>query len=1461
MRLARRLAHVLIVVLTMLVGATAAAIIVTQTAWFKDWLRGYIVREANNYLNGTLSIERLGGNLFFGVELEDVGVSLDGEPVVSVADLGLDYNVFQMISGGLSLHEIRVNRPVVYLRREGGGWTISRILKKQEQEADREGPQFPIGIDAIGVSDASVVVDDPVGTSGVDVPARLDRLDAQMTFAYEPVHYSLEISHLSFRTAEPQIALNALSGAIAVRGDTLFIDDLAVRTAETSMLIDGAVQDYLSHPRFNLSISSDKTSITEIARIVPALAGIRVQPAFEAKVDGPLDQMAIELNVRSDAGSVIANVVADVQEPGHAARGTLSIRHLNLAPLTPDEADPQPPTDLTADARFDVHGARLGDIASLRGVVSMNAPRLSAATFVAENVKARARLAEEGVDVDASAAAYGARATAVGRILLARQDRPLSYDLEGRLVGLDLRRLPTRLRIPAAETSVTADYHVTGTEPAREPRTVDGSLRFADSTVAGARIDGGSIAAVSMRGGDVSYRAEAKIADLDLQRIGAEFEIPALADARYTSVINVDVTAAGRGTRLDQMDGTARGIVRDTALLGGRVPEMTLDASVSADTARLTANGEVADLDPSVISGKSALKGFAGGTLAIDATVANVSNGVTLDNVKAEARVTLQPSTIGGLAVESATLDGNYDRRAGEIQALEVVGRDLNVSAKGIFALNEWGSSRVVFHADSPSLETLGQLFDLPVSGIGRMEGTITGNAAELNAAGKLVGNGVKYGAHGALAIDSSFAVSIPDLAVEQSRASAETHATFVTVAGQNINELTATTTYADKRLDFDATAKQPDRSLTAAGALVLHPEHQEVHLQRLGLAAQGQHWTLQDGREPTIQYSGGAVTVRDAVLVNRDQQIRAQGTWGRPPDQLNVTLTNVDLAGIDALLLRQPQFTGRLNASATLAGTRESPDVEGRFQVDAGGFRQFTYDSFAGTAGYRERRVTLDARLDQNATQWISAKGTVPMALFGPRGDSMEKTDDGADPAKERVDLSIDSSPLDLGVVQGFTTAVTDVRGTLEAHVRVEGTADDPRPSGAVTVQDGALTVAANGVTYTNLTGQIDLQPDGIHIDQITVLDNHQSAMTLVGDLALRERQVGNVELYVTADDFKVVDNDLGNVRLDSRMQIAGDLSAPRVEGYLGVSTGELDLDEIVALVGTSVYSTEPTALEGAGSGAVGDPPSPGLFDRITMNVDFHVPNDLVVKASSLQAPGAPIGLGALNMTLGGDLRLARKPGDRLRVYGRVNTVRGNYDFQGRRFEILRDGSVRFEGLDELNPSLDLRTRRIIRAVEARVNIRGTLKQPEIELSSTPPLEQADILALIVFNQPINELGQGEQISLAARAQALAAGAVADQLAQSLGEALNLDTLEINMAPEAGGGPQLTVGEQLGQSLYVRVQQAIGEQSSTNFILEYELTDWLRLQTNMLQGASTQQSLFQRNQGSGADLIFFFSY
>src|SRR6266516_1380185 len=467
MRIVRRLVHALVIVVMLVIGAAAAAIIVSQTAWFKNWLRGYIVAQANQYLNGTLTVERLKGNLFFGIEMEDVGVSMDGQPVVSVKDVGLNYNAFDLVTRSLSVDSIRIDKPVVYLRRDGDTWSLSRLVKKQEQEANRQGPSTPVSIDEIGISDGSFVIDGPVGTSGVEVPKRFEHLDARLSFKYEPVRYSIEITHVSFRGSEPAIALNALSGGIAVHDDALHVERLSVRTAESSLSIDGAVQNYLSTPNLHLQISADKVSLPEIARLVPALAGVRVQPQVLVKLNGPLDRLGVDLNVQSSAGALTGRIVADVEAPGQSVRGDVSVRHLNLAPFL---NDPKQKSDITADARMDVYGEELSNIDGLRGSVSLHSAQSVAAGYTAGPIDADAQLEGRHVGVDARATAYGASATTTGSVTLpgtsgSEKVEPIAFDLQGQARHVDLRNMPRALKIPAAETNVNADYHVIGSVP------------------------------------------------------------------------------------------------------------------------------------------------------------------------------------------------------------------------------------------------------------------------------------------------------------------------------------------------------------------------------------------------------------------------------------------------------------------------------------------------------------------------------------------------------------------------------------------------------------------------------------------------------------------------------------------------------------------------------------------------------------------------------------------------------------------------------------------------------------------------------------------------------------------------------------------------------------------------------------------------------------------------------------
>jgi autotransporter translocation and assembly factor TamB len=856
------------------------------------------------------------------------------------------------------------------------------------------------------------------------------------------------------------------------------------------------------------------------------------------------------------------------------------------------------------------------------------------------------------------------------------------------------------------------------------------------------------------------------------------------------------------------------------------------------------------------------MKGSVAGALDVDATLSGVSSGVTPESVEGTAKVSLQPSTIGGIAIDRATIDGDYRNSSGEIRTLEITGRDVNVQARGTLALNDTGQSNLTFHADTPNLTEVGKLVDAPLTGIARVDGTLTGNKTALVASGHFIGDDVRYGDNSALTLTSDYTIKIPELKVPDAQVSATSHATFVTIAGQNINDLTAKTDYVKNQLTFDATARQPERSLTVAGSLLAHPDHQEVHLQALTLQTQGMTWQAAPGSQPAIQYANNGIGVKDLTLVSGDQQVSADGAFGHPGDALKVTLSNVDLAGVETLLLRPPQFTGRANADATVTGTKDAPHVTGTFQISNGGFRQFHYDAFTGTVDYAGTGVTLDTKLQQNPSAWITAKGYVPTATF-TSGVAAGGEHHVPASAADRIDLHIDSSQIDLGIVQGLTTEVTKVTGTVQAKVDVTGAVDDPHPTGGITVQNGAFTIDRTGVSYTNLDGKIDLQADKIHVDQIRLLDNHRQPMSISGDLAVHELSVGAFNVAIKADDFKVIDNRMGNVRVNSDVQITGDLAYPRIEGELGVSTGVINLDEVIAQTSDSAYATKPIEYLTAPAAAESKRPvaPPSAFEALRMYVHVTVPDDLVLKGSDLIVTDSPVGLGALNVTIGGDLAVSKEPWDQVRLIGVVNTVRGTYDFQGRRFSILRDGTIRFEGLDELDPRLDIRTQRVIQGVEANVNIRGRLHTPEIVLSSTPPLEQADILSLIVFNQPINQLGEGQQISLAQRAAGMAAGVFVGEIAQSIGNALNLDIFELAVAPDSGATAQLTVGQQVSQNLFVKVQQDIGDQSSTNFIFEYQINNWLRLQSNFLQGTSTQQSLFRRAQGSGADLIFFFSY
>ena len=146
------------------------------------------------------------------------------------------------------------------------------------------------------------------------------------------------------------------------------------------------------------------------------------------------------------------------------------------------------------------------------------------------------------------------------------------------------------MRVPPAETKLTANYHVNIVIPRKPGWHVDGDVTLAKSTVAGVEIDDGAKASFLFEPGVVHYSADMNVANVDLKRIGDQFNI-GVQNPRYETTLNGHVMANVRGTAVETMDLTASGTLHDSSLFGGRVPRLTFESTLAHDALHVKAQG------------------------------------------------------------------------------------------------------------------------------------------------------------------------------------------------------------------------------------------------------------------------------------------------------------------------------------------------------------------------------------------------------------------------------------------------------------------------------------------------------------------------------------------------------------------------------------------------------------------------------------------------------------------------------------------------------------------------------------------------------------------------------------------------------------------------------------------------------------------------------------------------------
>ena len=296
------------------------------------------------------------------------------------------------------------------------------------------------------------------------------------------------------------------------------------------------------------------------------------------------------------------------------------------------------------------------------------------------------------------------------------------------------------------------------------------------------------------------------------------------------------------------------------------------------------------------------------------------------------ARSTLEPSTIGGLEITRASLDGSLSRLDRRHPRARHHRPRRQRQGSGTLALNDTGQSNLNVHADSPSLAEIGKLVDQPLDRHrqdrrdgdrqqARAEGVRHARRRRREVRRQRRADGVEHVHRGGAGADG------------RRRQRRRRHARDVRLGRRPGDQRARRRRRPTSRssVDFDATAKQPQRSLGAAGSLVLHPDHQEVHLQQLGAADAGADLAAGAGigGDDQLRARRGRRREPDAGQRRAADRRRRHVRQARRRAEGDADATSIS-ASVDALLLRPPQLTGTLNASATVTGTDRGARREG---------------------------------------------------------------------------------------------------------------------------------------------------------------------------------------------------------------------------------------------------------------------------------------------------------------------------------------------------------------------------------------------------------------------------------------------------------------------------------------------------------------------------------------------------
>jgi len=336
-----------------------------------------------------------------------------------------------------------------------------------------------------------------------------------------------------------------------------------------------------------------------------------------------------------------------------------------------------------------------------------------------------------------------------------------------------------------------------------------------------------------------------------------------------------------------------------------------------------------------------------------------------------------------------------------------------------------------------------------------------------------------------------------------------------------------------------------------------------------------------------------------------------------------------------------------------------------------------------------------------------------------------------------EKISGTLDLPRIELSRFQALIPGAEDLGGVTEGKVVIAGTLGEPKVDGNLKLSGGKLRMKGNTIpALDGISFDMDANLETVKI-RGGVENMAGGDLRIDGTLQLRNEAgdgLGTLDVSVRGTAIPVVRNEFLIIRANTDLRVRGTMGQARVTGEVGIIDSVFYKDMDLIPIGKPFLEPSAAALP-----SIDTPDNPGAavpapFSGWAVDVVVETIDPILIRGN--------LGKGQIDAALRIEGTLGNpQPKGKVRLTNAVARLPFST------FEV-REGTATFTPQTGFDPTLEIRGTAEPRPYRVQVNVYGRASDPQLLLTSQPPLPENEIMTLLATGTTTSELEDSQAAS-----------------------------------------------------------------------------------------------------------------